>query len=583
MTDDRDFRAQVHAAVDAYSAPAREDPYLLPHVLARANGKEQPRMKKKLSTAAIMLLALLLTGITALAIGLSVEEIWRQSFEKMNTTGMVHSISDETQAEIPVEEAIAIAREAIVARYGTPEAELDAMGVYPGYFARGWDGMVDTEPSEWEVRFSSRTDVDLDHLDYGPTGEYLVQINAETREIIYCHWYTNDFWARAQTIWDCGSRDEVYWWYRQPDFYSLPVTTQAYWTQQLADAGYSVTGEDEQLHTWLVSASTNLLFQPLSAILDNSDAQVAAAWQAMAELGYDVPTLQRYAYVATRPDIQTGADHICIHFSFEKESSMLETGHLDAMSNLLYCYADKFGLFMFSFAPGSTEVVAVTHVTRSESIRTEPVTSGLLLERTDWTAADLPVFHAAYSALNRAVLRMRAAGMENAFIENAVKQHLMGYGSPYPPSEAVDADAFFAETSGWDALVTEPALPYEEFIARYGSDERFWPMEVLLTLKPTSYRLPNPGETTLEEAAQLGLRYIAEAQGEAALTALGDYQVFCRRVSLTNDPDAVDCRWEVYVVADPANPVDGWRVHWGEWEDRTSTPTVQHITDFGNG
>ena len=162
MKDEREFRQSIHSAVDADAAAARENPCLARRVIARANGKEQPVMKKKLSIAAIVMIALLLAGLTATAIGLTVKDMWKQSFEKMNTKGHIQTISDEAEAEIPMEEAIAIARAAIIAKYGTPENELDAMGVYPGYFARGWDGEVYDYPSEWDVFFSSRTDVDLD-------------------------------------------------------------------------------------------------------------------------------------------------------------------------------------------------------------------------------------------------------------------------------------------------------------------------------------------------------------------------------------------------------------------------------------
>lgn len=588
MPDDREFRHRVHSAVDAYGAAAREHPMLLQRVLRRANGKEQSRMKK-LSTGAVILIALLLATLTALAVGLTVEEMWAQSFEKMNTSGHVSSISDETQAEISMEEAIAIARSAIVAQYGTPESELDAMGVYPGYYARGWDGLDDETPSQWEVLFSSRTDVNLDddHLDYGPTGEYRVYINAETKAVTYCHWYTDDFWSRAQTVWDVGSRDEVYWWYGQPAFYTLSQETQDYWTQQLADAGYSVVNGDEKLHGLLLGAATKLMFQPIDALAEDSNPQVAAAWAEMERMGYDTELLRRYCYVASIPDWEVGTGNVCIHYSFEKEADMLGLGFLDSYSGNLFSWIRNVGTFMFSFEPGTTNIVAVTRVTRADGpVAEEPVTEGPLLDKNIWGPEELPEFDAAFQRLDMGVKRMRAAGVELEMMHTIVNDYLYDYGCHeiyQAAPEGVEVDVWFADESEWDALVTVPEMTYEECTALYGSDDRFWPMEVLVETDPKSYRMPNPGETTLEEAAAMGLAFIAQAQGEDALTRLGDYSVFCRRVSLTGDPDQVDCRWEVYVVADPAYPVDGWRVHWGEWEDRTSEPTVQHITDRGNG
>lgn len=589
MTDDRRFHQRVHEAVEAYSAAHAPDPTLAQRVLARAHEKERIAMKKKLSTAAILIFALLLLSVTALGVGLTIEEMWQQSFEKMNTSGWIHNLSDESQAEISLEEAIAIAREAIIAKYGTPEDELDAMGVYPTYAARGWDGMTSDEPSEWDVYFSSRTDVylDRDYTDYGPTGEYRVYINAETREVTYCHWYTNDFWSRAQTIWDCGSHDEVYWHYRKQTFYTLPPDTQAYWTTVLAANGYDVVAEEEKLHTLLLAADTDLQFCELSAILGNADPQVAAAWAALeAAYGFDTDTLQRYAYVATRPAWQTGTDNVCIHYSYELHWDMTNKGFLNTYSDWLFGYATHFGLYMVSFEPGTTSVAAVTHVTRGETTVMETVTDGKLLDRTNWTAADLPEFDAAFQTLDRAAKRMSAAGLAHEDITVVINDYLRRFGQTdlYKAAPAdVDTAPWFAVESEWDAAISEPALSYEEFNARYGSDERFWPMEVLAQLMPKHYRMPLPGETTLEEAAAKGVDFLVYTDGKEALEILGDYQVFCRRVSLTDNPEAVDCRWEVFIVSDPANPIDGWKITWGEWSDHTSDPSTQHITDIENG
>lgn len=588
MRDESAFRQSVRDAVTSCTAAARSKPDLARRIIDRAHRKELPVMKKKLSTAMVLVLALILASLTALAIGLTVEEMWAQSFGKMNTSGAVHSVSDETQAEMSMEEAVAIGQRAIVAKYGTPQSELDAMGVYPGYFQRGWDGMDEETPSEWRVLFSSRTDVnlDFDSLDHGPTGEYRVYINAETGEVTYCHWYTDDFWSQARRIWDIGSRDEVYWWYGQPGFYALPQEEQAYWTQVLAEAGYEVVPQDEKLHTLLLSSSTPLMFQPVNDLADDSVPQVAAAWAAMEAMGYDTDILRRYCYVASIPDWQLGTGNVCIHYSYEKEFAMADAGLIDPYSSNLFSWIKNVGLYMFSFEPGTTNIVAVTHVTRAESVREEPVTEGKLLDRNIWRPEDLPVFDEAYRRLDRGVKRMRAAGLDNGTMHMLVNAYLNGLGCGWiyqAAPEGVDVDVWFAEESEWDAQVTEPVMTYDEVVARYGVDERFWPMEILVQLQPLHYRMPLPGETTLEEATAMGLAAITEDQGEDALTQLGSYTVVCRRVSLTSDPDAVDCRWEVHVVADPANPVDGWRVHWGEWEDRTSEPTVQHITDRGNG
>ncbi|MBQ7850160.1 MAG: hypothetical protein IJ343_10590 [Clostridia bacterium] len=585
MTDESRFRDEVHRAVNACTAAAHEDPFLLQHVLARADRKEEPRMKKKLSTAAILVIALLLLSVAALAVGLTVEEVWKQSFDRMNTVGIIYSEADGTQAEISLEEAISIARGAIIAKYGTPESELDEMGLYPSYYPRGWDGMTDDYPSEWTIYYSSRRDVylDEDYSDYGPTGEYRVYINAETREVTYCHWYTNDFWSRAQTIWDCGSHDEVSWWYGRPDYFALPPETQAYWTQQLAAKGYDVITADEQLHEALSAASTNLQFLTLDTFADENDPQVIAAWAALEEQGYDTALLRRYAYVATRPDWQTGTDNVCIHYSFEKEWDLMSKGLLEHLSDRMFSYVRRLGLFAVSFRPGTTEVAAVTHLPHSNDAPTTDEV--LLLARQNWTQADLPVFDEAFRRLDRGVKRMQAAGMAQEEQETIVRDYLFRLGGEYVGAapEGVDVQSWFAAQSEWDALVREPAMTYEEYIAAYGINERLWPMEVLCELRPESYRMPNPGETTLEEAAAIGLEAAIGPDGEEMRAILADYHIVVHRVSLTDDPAKVDCRWEVCIVQDLADPTVGFKVQWGEWEDHTGTPTVQDINDRGNG
>ena len=585
MTDESRFRDEVHRAVNACTAAAHKDPFLLQHVLARADRKEEPRMKKKLSTAAILVIALLLLSVAALAVGLTVEEVWKQSFDRMNTVGIIYSEADGTQAEISLEEAISIARSAIIAKYGTPENELDEMGLYPSYYPRGWDGMTDDYPSEWTIYYSSRRDVylDEDYSDYGPTGEYRVYINAETREVTYCHWYTNDFWSRAQTIWDCGSHDEVYWWYGRPDYFAQPLETQAYWTQQLAAKGYDVIAPEDQVHEALSAASTDLQFLTLDTFADENDPQVIAAWAALEEQGYDTALLRRYAYVATRPDWQTGTDNICIHYSFEKEWDLMNKGFLDHLSDRMFSYVRRLGLFAVSFRPGTTEVAAITHLPHSNDA--SPSGEAPLLARENWTQDDLPAFDEAFRRLDRGVKRMKAAGLAHEEQVVIVRDYLFRLGGEYVEGapEGVDVQSWFAEASEWDALVKEPSMTYEEYTAAYGNDERLWPMEVLCELRPESYRMPNPGETTLEEAAAIGLEAAIGPDGEEMRALLADYHIVVHRVSLTDDPSKVDCRWEVFIVKDLEDPTVGFKVHWGEWEDHTSTPSVQDINDRGNG
>lgn len=594
MMDEQRLREQIHCAVDAYTPIAEAPPYLTQRILARANGKENVRVKKKLSTAAILVIALLLISATALAIGMSVEDMWKQSFDRMNTTGEIRNLSDETQAEISMEEAIAIARSAITSKFGTPEAELDAMGVYPTYAARGWDGKTDDYPSDWEVFFSSRTDVelDLDHTDYGPTGEYLVRINAETKEIDTCIWYTNDFWSRAQAVWDCGSYDEVYWQYKQTDFYGQSIEQQTYWRDMLKKHGYEVVPEDEKLHALLLRADTELLFQAVDTFADNSLPQVAAAWAALEEAyGLKPELLRKYAYVASVPGWQTGTEDVCIHYSYELQWQWLDSGLIESHCNQLFNSADRLGLFMVSFAPGTTEVTAITHVTYSETGQRLTYEAEGLLAKLDWDASDLIALDEAYTEMVRAYERLDAAGatlMDKSIVMNAVLLALgdnPAYRSSTP--EGYDVRQWFTD-EGEKKSPYKPSLSYDEVAAQYGESTLFWPLDVQydqLRQHNLHMSLPQEGEMTEAEAMELALSAIREQHGQQALDKLGDYLIGVSFERRMGEHGKEITTWAFYIVDKPDWTM-GWQVTFiGEnYEDYGGRCiTVSDITEVGFG
>ncbi len=583
------IRDRIHRAVDAYGASLQEDPFLAQRILAKSSRKEAPRMKK-LSTGMIIAIVLMLLSVTALAVGLTAEDLWQQSLEKMNTTADHEVLSDDTQAEITLEEALDIARKAIQDKYGTPDEELDAMGVYPSYMARGWDGKTDEYPSEWNIYYSSRTDVDLfiDTLEYGPTGEYRVYINAETKEVTYCHWYTNDFWARAQTIWDCGSYDEIYTEYNRVAFFTQPIDQQEYWTAKLKEKGYTVRETaEESRHDLLCSAELSLLFSD-PPFADESDPQVIAAWEALAkQYGLNTDLMKKYAYVATKPVWQTGADNVCIHFNYNIETDKIGEALLDSEIWQLFGQSNRLGMFMVSFEPGTTDVAAFTHVLRSRTNREEPVTEGPLLVRSNWNADDLLALDAAVTELDLAVKRMRAAGQGEEAIKVVIKDYCsrLGFGELYPdeyplaPAEA-NVEQWFTETSEWDDDILMP----EDIVGKYGHDRRFWPMEVMVAIDPQSFSMPGPGELTIEEAAQRALDQLIKEKGQSALDDLGDYVINCQRVTLGPLEDfPTRYRWQIYITDDPRNPQNGWKIQFGDYTEWLDTPSVQHITDMSNG
>ena len=578
------IRSKVHRAVDACGASLQDDPFLAQRIMAANRRKEGPHMKK-LSTGMIIAIVLTLLSVTAVAVGLSIEQIWQQAFDKMGTWGEVWNIGEPTEEDLTMEEAAAIGRNVLKEKFGVTDAELDAMGFYPSYFeAEVDDGTY--YPADWRFLWSSKTNTDIakDDYDHGPNGEYRVYMDAITGEIETCIFYTTDFWRYAQRIWDVGNYDEVYRNYKQTDFFNQPDDVQEYWTKQLSEKGYAVRNEQESLHQALLSAQLELQFNPVSTFADNDDPQVAAAWAALEkERGLDAELMRKYAYVATVPGWNTGYDDVCIHYSYELEWAMMEAGFIDQYSDWLFGLSNRLGLYMVSFEKGTTNVAAITHVKRSDySLPHLIVTEGSVLVRTDWTSADLLTFDVEYEKLEQAVKRMRVVNYTDNEITVVVRDYLHRMGMKDHPAapEEVNAQSWFIEESELDAQIAEPSMTYNDFTAKYGSDKRFWPQEVMIVLDPRGYRMPNEDETSFEAALTRALDQLSEERGTADLTG---FTVNIQRVSLTDDPDKVDCRWQVFIADDPKNVQKGWKINFGEWEDHIDVPYIQDIMDPSNG
>lgn len=586
--EERREKQIIQQAFESSLSGLQEDVYLAQRVLIAARQKGEEKVKKKLSVSLVLMIALLFIALTALAIGLGIDEIWKNSFAKMNTTGAIHTLSYPQEGDMTAEEAIALAREAVTARYGTTDAEFDRMGVYPNFIARGWDEETPDEPAQWRIHFSSRQDVnlDLDTTDYGPDGEYRVYLNAENREILFCNWYTNDFWTLAQRVWDCGSHDEVYRRYHQPEFYHQPVQDQAYWTQQLQQMGYEVRGENSKYHDLLLAADTDLLFTPLDELLDDDEPQAAAAWQAVQQAyGLDTDLMKQYAYAAVRPGWQTGTDDICLAFQYEEQFLRVEIGEISDYANRLFDDVNRLGIFMVSFEPGTTQVKNITHLPRSESMRQSSITTGRLLEKTDWSAAELADFDQHMTALERAVKRMDAAGCDHDDMRTFTHELLLQLGGDariYTAApEDFDMAQWLAEKSPYDALIPDVGLSASEARAQYGDDTRFWPLEVQAALL-ASFSAPREGEMTQEEAEAFAVQAVIDQMGKQAIDKLGDYAVGFQLYRFHNEGEVT--RWHVFITDDPSTAQNGWQVIFafrnGELWD---APAVQDIALEGVG
>lgn len=593
---DEMIRQKIHRAVDVHGASLREDPFLAQRILASSDRKEAPRMKK-LSTGAIIAIVLMLLSVTALAVGLTVEQIWQQSYERMNTTSNeIRNYGEPTDGEITLDEALAIARKAIQDAYGTSDAELDSMGLYPTFFPREKDDGT-WYPSKWEIWYSSVRDINFDSEDYeyGLTGDYRVYINGETGAVTYCGWYTNDFWACAQIVWDQGNYDEVAWEYGRTAFFQLPRDQQDYWTNLLAEKGYEVIAEEERLHTALSSARLELLFNPINTFAPEDDPQVQAAWQALAEQrGLDEALLKAYAYVATKPVWNTGYDDVVIHYSYELEWNWMETGLIDSSVNKHFSHAKNCGMYMVSFEKGTTNVAAVTHMADSESPGTKAVTEGPLLARTDWTMDDLRAYDNAAAELAKAVRRMKAANLYDIDIDVIIKDFYgdLGMRALYPEyypeaPEDVNAEAWFSDETALPPL-PEPSITAEEAREKYGLTPMFWPLEVQYEiLRDTNHQitLPQEGEMTYEEALAYAIDAVIKQEGQEAIDKLGDYVVGCNYTRYIGAHYNENTMWYFY-IADKQDWTMGWRVlfvdkNWQDFGERHVE--VNDIFDEGLG
>lgn len=579
------IRKKVHQAVDAQGASLPEDPFLARRILAQTNRKEGPRMKK-LSTGMIIAIVLMLLSVTAVAVGLTVEDFWQQAFDKMGTWGEVWNIGEPTAEDLPLEEAAAIARQTLKDKFAVTDEELDAMGFYPSYFEAEVDHGT-YYPAEWRFFWSSRTnvDMDLDYTDHGPNGEYRIYMDAITGVVDTCIFYTNNFWDYAQRIWDVGNYDEVYAKYKKADFYAQPIEQQEYWKKLLAEKGYELIKSEEQGAALLKSAYLDLLYMDADRILDPAaDPQAAAAWAAIEKTyGYDPDILQKHGYAAIRSHYETGTDDIFLVFNYSIE---LRTTNM--WSDQMAGDVKRVGAFMVSFYPGSDEVASTVHMLFTDwSAFTEKVSEGQLYEKSDWDSEDLLAFSAAFEQMNRAMKRMAVGGCSDKDMEAVARDFIGSLGGnreyyPEAPAE-MNVAQWFAEESEWDALIVEPELSYQELIRQYGVDNRFWPTDMQAAYGALDgLDAPREGDMTLEEATDRALKRIVEVYGQEALDALGDYTVGSQFYRFENDGDCI--RWHIYVTDDPAECQNGYTVVIFQRDGQdVHEDEIKLITDLSNG
>ena len=367
---------------------------------------------------AIVSAALMLTS-AALADGAmtkkEMQSIWKASFDRMNTKGTVNISNELPKAnDLAYDEALAIAREAIFEKYATPEEELDAMGVYPTFYA----SHAGTS-ANWQFYFTPMRDgrIDRDHTPSGQ-GEYRVYLDSPSGEVTYCHWYIDDFWPYAQRTWDAGKLDVVYTHAKKSGFFTQSREEQARWLGLMEGAGFDVSvirsGEALFEDTYF---RLDLLFGDEHRAVDPaSDPRIATAWKAIEDAyGLDGELMRQYAYIAFFSPLNTGTRDIYIAYNYNIEWGMIESGQLNYWQDLLFTYVNRLGIFLVRLDMESGEVIDIAHCDRDQ-IENAIWHEETLLGRPQWGAADLVEFDTAF--------RRRTEIMEQAVAENHSQEEL---------------------------------------------------------------------------------------------------------------------------------------------------------------
>lgn len=273
MMDENEIRRQIHRAVEQRAGRLSPDPGLAQRIIAQTQGKEEIKMKKKFSVAFALVLILALLAATALAVTQldELRAVWEDSFARMHTTGSFEAVDQEEfdlgafeaqykentgldrkedlvistvpdENGLPYDQAYRIARQAILDAFGTPEAELDAMGIYPVFC----QGVYEEDISEWEFYFTPRTnvDIDLDH-DYEAPGEYRVFVESPSGEVSGCFWYLDVFFPEyADRTWNAGKYEYVFERACSFDgrgFWQMSIEEQTRYRQLFAEKGFDLS------------------------------------------------------------------------------------------------------------------------------------------------------------------------------------------------------------------------------------------------------------------------------------------------------------------------------------------------------
>ena len=401
-------------------------------------------------------------------------ETWLADFEKRYTeqTGYARKedlvVSSTPGAnDMPYDEALKYAKQMIMDKYGTPEEELDAMGVYPRFL----DFVYMEDESEWAFFFTPLTncDIDEDH-DYSGPGEYRAEFKARSGEEVLCLWYIDDFWPYAQRTWDAGKYDVVYEQFKKATFLTQEADRQAYFAQLLKEKGYDVEADRDVLS----ALNLQLLYAEVSdSVLLSGDAAVETALAAMQETyGLDRATLQACGYGAFYSPFNSGTTDVCFSYNYNLADQLMQSreGVTEAgtWQNLIAYYPSRLGSYMISLGPETGAVTATTHEKRNAG--SEDAQDAKLLAKQNWTSEDA----AAYLKLCDELIPAAVASAQPNYAEHEAAVHTLlrewgGSEDQFPACEPDEGEITYdqAVEIARQAVMEEEKLTEEEFSALY--------------------------------------------------------------------------------------------------------------------
>lgn len=417
------------------------------------NAKGEKRMKKKISFSLVtaIVLTVILAGAALAATGAFDElmALLNSSFERMNTRDLVDVI-DETDVpayleqfekeyggrkedlvlstvpgenDLSLDAALQIARNTIFDSFATPTEELDAMGVYPVFYATPY---MDRS-SEWQFYFTARRDEDLNEDHYFPApGEYRVYIDSPSGEVTFCNWYNDEFWpVYAKRTWDAGKRDYVYEQAKKADFLRQSREDQAAFVVLFAGAGYDVSGFDRSAEELLRAMELELNTMDMEKDLMNSgDALVSLALSEMEKrYGLSKADLENCCYIACMSIYPAETKDICFAYNWNIEYEM----SLAECENIGISYASRLGLYMIRIDPATLSVASTVHIPRTEAWE-KADDPEKLLGRREWTHDDLPEFFRMQAELHDLDEQYRTGLITRSAMLNARDLLMLFYG-----------------------------------------------------------------------------------------------------------------------------------------------------------